>query len=69
LEEVRVQDEVDCRMGFERFESTRAGGEEKIGWLVNMHQVSQGPANLRQKLQDVIGRGRGVEEQDAKERS
>jgi DNA polymerase epsilon subunit 1 len=40
FEEVRVWDEIDTKLGFERFESNRASGEEKVGWLVNMHQVS-----------------------------
>jgi DNA polymerase epsilon subunit 1 len=40
FEEVRVQDEVDEQMGFARFESGKVGGEERKGWLVNMHQVS-----------------------------
>jgi DNA polymerase epsilon subunit 1 len=40
FEEVRVWDEIDTKLGFERFESGRASGEEKVGWLVNMHQVS-----------------------------
>ncbi|RSH85546.1 DNA polymerase epsilon catalytic subunit [Saitozyma podzolica] len=39
FEEVRVQDEVDERMGFARFESGKVGGEERKGWLVNMHQT------------------------------
>jgi hypothetical protein len=41
FEEVRVWDEIDTKLGFERFESNRASGEEKIGWMVNMHQVGQ----------------------------
>lgn len=40
FEEVRIWDEIDEKLGFYRFESNRANGEEKIGWLVNMHQVS-----------------------------
>lgn len=40
FEEVKVQDEIDEKMGFWRFESGLAGGEKKVGWLVNMHQVS-----------------------------
>jgi hypothetical protein len=40
FEEVKAWDEVDVKMGFERFESGLAAGEEKVGWLVNMHQVS-----------------------------
>lgn len=40
FEEVKVYDEIDEKIGFWRFESVRAEGEEKIGWLVNMHQVS-----------------------------
>ncbi|WVQ80319.1 DNA polymerase epsilon catalytic subunit A [Cryptococcus sp. DSM 104549] len=39
FEEVKVQDEVDDKLGFWRFESSRAEGEEKVGWLVNMHQT------------------------------
>ncbi|OCF45186.1 DNA polymerase epsilon catalytic subunit A [Kwoniella heveanensis CBS 569] len=39
FEEVKVQDEVDAKLGFWRFESSRAEGEKKIGWLVNMHQT------------------------------
>lgn len=41
FEEVRVWDEIDEKLGFTRFESNRASGEEKTGWMVNMHQVSQ----------------------------
>ena len=40
FEEVKVQDEIDEKMGFWRFESNLAAGESKVGWLVNMHQVS-----------------------------
>lgn len=40
FEEVKVQDEIDEKIGFWRFESGRAEGETKVGWLVNMHQVS-----------------------------
>ncbi|WRT63732.1 DNA polymerase epsilon catalytic subunit A [Kwoniella shivajii] len=39
FEEVKIQDEIDEKLGFWRFESSRAEGEEKIGWLVNMHQT------------------------------
>jgi DNA polymerase epsilon subunit 1 len=39
FEEVKVWDEIDAKLGFERFESARAEGEERDGWLVNMHQV------------------------------
>lgn len=39
FEEVKVQDEIDEKMGFWRFESNLAAGEQRIGWLVNMHQV------------------------------
>jgi len=47
FEEVRVWDEIDTKLGFERFESGRASGEEKVGWMVNMHQVRQaGKAEL-----------------------
>jgi DNA polymerase epsilon subunit 1 len=38
-EEVAAMDEVDEKLGFWRFESGKVDGEEKIGWLVNMHQV------------------------------
>lgn len=38
-EEVKVWDEIDEKQGFWRFESGKAGGEEREGWLVNMHQV------------------------------
>lgn len=41
-EEVAAMDEVDEKLGFWRFDSGKADGEEKIGWLVNMHQVSSG---------------------------
>ena len=41
LEEVKVQDEIDEKMGFWRFESNLAAGEKRVGWLVNMHQVSE----------------------------
>ena len=40
IEEVRVWDEIDTRLGFERFESASYAGEGKVGWLVNMQQVS-----------------------------
>jgi hypothetical protein len=40
FEEVKAADEVDGKMGFDRFESALANGEERTGWLVNMHQVS-----------------------------
>lgn len=40
FEEIKVADEVDERMGFWRFESGRAGGEEREAWLVNMQAVS-----------------------------
>ncbi|WVW81918.1 DNA polymerase epsilon catalytic subunit A [Kwoniella bestiolae CBS 10118] len=39
FEEVKIQDEIDEKLGFWRFESSRADGEKKIGWLVNMHQT------------------------------
>ena len=42
FEEVKAWDEIDEKLGFHRFESNRAGGEEQVGWLVNMHQVSHG---------------------------
>lgn len=50
LEEVRVQDEVDAKLGFVRFESNRADGEKRDGWLVNMSQVSEGSALLQLAL-------------------
>lgn len=40
FEEVKAYDEIDEKIGFWRFESVRAQGEQKVGWLVNMHQVS-----------------------------
>ena len=40
FEEVKVWDEIDAKLGFERFESAKAEGEDRDGWLVNMHQVS-----------------------------
>lgn len=40
FEEVKAYDEIDEKIGFWRFESVRAEGEQKVGWLVNMHQVS-----------------------------
>ena len=40
FEEVKVQDEIDEKLGFRRFESNLAAGEKRVGWLVNMHQVS-----------------------------
>ena len=39
FEEVKVQDEIDQKMGFWRFDSHLAAGEKRVGWLVNMHQV------------------------------
>jgi DNA polymerase epsilon subunit 1 len=39
MEEVKIWDEIDEKMGFWRFESGKAGGDEREGWLVNMHQV------------------------------
>ena len=39
FEEVRTWDEIDAKLGFERFESWRHSGETRRGWLVNMHQV------------------------------
>ncbi|KAK8845494.1 DNA polymerase epsilon catalytic subunit A [Kwoniella newhampshirensis] len=39
FEEVKVYDEIDEKLGFWRFESSKAEGEKKIGWLVNMHQT------------------------------
>lgn len=40
FEEIKVADEIDAKLGFERFESGLHSGESKVGWLVNMHQVS-----------------------------
>ena len=34
-----MQDEIDEKLGFWRFESNKADGEKRVGWLVNMHQV------------------------------
>jgi DNA polymerase epsilon subunit 1 len=39
FEEVRTWDEIDTKLGFERFESGSYEGEVRRGWLVNMHQV------------------------------
>ncbi len=39
MEEVKIWDEIDEKLGFWRFDSGKAGGEEREGWLVNMHQV------------------------------
>lgn len=39
FEEVRIWDEIDSKLGFERFESGSYEGEKRAGWLVNMHQV------------------------------
>lgn len=39
FEEIKVYEEIDERLGFWRFESGKAQGEEREGWLVNMHQV------------------------------
>ncbi|WVR03512.1 DNA polymerase epsilon catalytic subunit A [Kwoniella sp. DSM 27419] len=39
FEEVKALDEIDEKLGFWRFESGRAEGENKVGWLVNMHQT------------------------------
>ncbi|ORX34724.1 hypothetical protein BD324DRAFT_652983 [Kockovaella imperatae] len=39
FEEVRTWDEIDGKLGFERFESGRHAGETRRGWLVNMHQT------------------------------
>lgn len=36
FENTKLANEIDDRMGFERFES----GSRKIGWLINMHAVS-----------------------------
>jgi hypothetical protein len=43
FEEVRIQDEIDEKCGFWRFDSGKAAGEKRIGWLVNMHQVCMTP--------------------------
>lgn len=37
FEEVKVYDEIDAKLGFDRFESNLAAGESRDGWLVNMH--------------------------------
>ncbi|ODN97119.1 DNA polymerase epsilon catalytic subunit A [Cryptococcus amylolentus CBS 6273] len=39
FEEVKAYDEIDEKLGFWRFESVRSEGEEKVGWLVNMHMT------------------------------
>lgn len=39
FEEIKIYEEIDERLGFWRFESGKAQGEEREGWLVNMHQV------------------------------
>jgi hypothetical protein len=44
FEEVRVRDEIDDKLGFWRWEGGGVGshgtrGEERTGWLVNMHQT------------------------------
>lgn len=41
FEEIKVYEEIDERLGFWRFESGKAQGEEREGWLVNMHQVGR----------------------------
>jgi len=48
FEEVKVQDEIDEKMGFWRFESNLAAGEKRVGWLVNMHQVGLRTGRSRQ---------------------
>lgn len=50
FEEVKVWDEIDAKLGFERFESSRAEGEERDGWLVNMHQVGCGVCTHRRAV-------------------
>lgn len=52
FEEVKAWDDIDEKLGFYRFESSRASGEEKVGWLVNMHQVS----SFRPQRSDVLDR-------------
>ncbi|WVN90957.1 DNA polymerase epsilon catalytic subunit A [Cryptococcus depauperatus CBS 7841] len=39
FEEIKSYDDIDEKIGFWRFESDKAEGEEKIGWLINMHQT------------------------------
>lgn len=44
FEEVRIRDEIDEKLGFWRWEGGGVGshgtrGEERTGWLVNMHQT------------------------------
>ena len=46
FEEAKVQDEIDEKMGFTRFESGLVAGEKRVGWLVNMHQVRRSGASL-----------------------
>lgn len=41
FEEARVWDDIDVKLGFEKFESGSYEGETRKGWLVNMHQVSR----------------------------
>ena len=35
FEQVRIEDEIDERLGFARFQE----GPKRVGWLVNMHPV------------------------------
>jgi DNA polymerase epsilon subunit 1 len=39
FEEVKIYDDVDAKLGFDKFESNLAAGESRDGWLVNMHQT------------------------------
>ncbi|KAH8548277.1 hypothetical protein BGW37DRAFT_507320 [Umbelopsis sp. PMI_123] len=35
FEDVKIRDEIDARLGFERYQE----GPEKLGWLINMHST------------------------------
>lgn len=37
FEEARIQDEIQLRFGFERYDE----GPERLGWLLNMNQVKK----------------------------
>jgi DNA polymerase epsilon subunit 1 len=55
FEEVRIWDEIDSKLGFERFESGSYEGEKRVGWLVNMHQVG----GIARRARRVCGDGSG----------
>lgn len=42
FEEVRIRDEVDEKLGFVKYME----GPKRVGWLVNMHPVSESLAVL-----------------------